>query len=323
MDNAAFLSVVPRDLQEQARWVVWRVELRPTRNGEKKPTKVPYNARTGALASSTDPNTWSTVKTALRALERSDEYNGVGFVTGKELGITGIDLDHCRDMVTEEIEPWALAICDQMQSYTEISPSQTGLRIFIRASLPPGRRRTGSLEMYDEGRFFTVTGNALLDYPLTIEARQSELEQLHKATFAVSEHAPRKRTPSEPVRLDDQALLKKAQEAKNGQKFFHLWRGEASEYGEDLSRADLALCGMLAFWTGGDASRMDSLFRQSGLMRDKWDDQRGASTYGQRTILTALSTLGETYSPIPLQSRAKHSQKDAQQEDQPQTDGES
>jgi primase-polymerase (primpol)-like protein len=69
---------------------------------------------------------------------------------------------------------------------------------------------------------------------------------------------------------DDRKLLHRAASAKNGYKFSHLWRGDTSNYGGDDSRADLALLSMLLFWTRGDESRSDALFRQSGLSRDKW-----------------------------------------------------
>jgi putative DNA primase/helicase len=92
-----------------------------------------------------------------------------------------------------------------------------------------------------------------------------------------------------PVDLDDQELLEKAFQAKNGDRFHALWNGDTSAYDGDDSRADLALCGMLAFWTGRDAGRMDSMFRTSGLMRTKWDRRSGETTYGMRTIEAAIS----------------------------------
>ena len=90
-----------------------------------------------------------------------------------------------------------------------------------------------------------------------------------------------------PVRADDATLIARAQAARNGQKFASLWRGDAGGYAS-RSEADLALCGILAFWTGGETSRIDRLFRASGLMREKWDEPRGDATYGARTIARAL-----------------------------------
>ena len=88
--------------------------------------------------------------------------------------------------------------------------------------------------------------------------------------------------------LSDEELIAKASAAKNGDKFRRLWQGDISGYGSH-SEADLALCGLLAYWCGNDPGRVDQLFRQSGLFRPKWDSQRGNQTYGAITIAHALS----------------------------------
>ena len=81
-------------------------------------------------------------------------------------------------------------------------------------------------------------------------------------------------TPRRPVG-DDGALLERMFAAINGAPILALWRGDTSSHGDDDSAADLALCSHLAFWTGGDAGRVDGMFRHSGLMRPKWDERRG------------------------------------------------
>ena len=92
-----------------------------------------------------------------------------------------------------------------------------------------------------------------------------------------------------PVNVDDSTLLGKARAAGNGAKFRALFdQGNTTLYDGDDSSADLALCNLLAFWTGGDSARIDRLFRQSALYRDKWDEKRGAGTYGTRTIAKAV-----------------------------------
>src|SRR4029453_5482366 len=96
--------------------------------------------------------------------------------------------------------------------------------------------------------------------------------------------------------LEDTALLAKAQAAKNGAKFARLWGGDTSLHDDDDSVADLALCMQLAFWTQ-DPAQIDRLFRQSGLMREKWDERRGAQTYGDRTVQEALARQIEHYRP--------------------------
>jgi hypothetical protein len=96
--------------------------------------------------------------------------------------------------------------------------------------------------------------------------------------------------------LEDTVLLAKAMTARNGSKFTRLWNGDTSLHNDDDSSADLALCVLLAFWTQ-DAAQMDRLFRQSGLMRTKWDAKRGDQTYGERTIAEALARQTEHYAP--------------------------
>ena len=95
--------------------------------------------------------------------------------------------------------------------------------------------------------------------------------------------------------LEDAVLLAKAQSAKNQAKFAALWAGDRTGYGSP-SEADLALCNLLAFWTQ-DADQIDRLFRQSGLMRPKWDEQHGAQTYGALTMQTALALPQAQYAP--------------------------
>jgi primase-polymerase (primpol)-like protein len=85
------------------------------------------------------------------------------------------------------------------------------------------------------------------------------------------EPKPRKNTSRVSPCPDDRKLLHHAASAKNGYKFARLWRGDTSDYGGDDSRADIALLSMLLFWTRGDEPRADSLFRQSGLNRPKWE----------------------------------------------------
>ena len=101
-----------------------------------------------------------------------------------------------------------------------------------------------------------------------------------------------------PSTLADTALLERARAASNGAKFERLWRGDTSGY-ESHSEADMALSCLLAFWTGGDLVRMDSLFRKSGLMREKWDTVHygDGSTYGETTLSRAASVTTEHYSP--------------------------
>jgi hypothetical protein len=289
--NPMKLEVIPELLKVLPQWVAWRREER-----EGKPTKVPYDPKNGALAKVNDAATWSTFQDASACL---DHYDGIGFVLTPDDPFVGVDLDHVVDPVTGKIAPWALTILDQLHSYTEISPSGTGLRIFVQGTLPLGGRRKGPLELYDAARYLTVTGHHVAGTPTTIEPRHETLQHVHAAHFPippVNGHEPR---PTQSVDLDDQRLLDKMLHALNGEKVRGLWNGNWSLY-PSQSEGDMALCHHLAFWCGRDEARMDRLFRQSGLMREKWDAGRGGGTYGEETIAQACARCPETYSPSRL-----------------------
>jgi primase-polymerase (primpol)-like protein len=277
------LGVIPDDLKRWNQWVTWRYQQR----GSKK-TKPPLCPATGTLASVDAPGTWGTYEEACTAYLQG-RYDGVAFIITFWDPFTGIDLDHVIE-ASGQIASWGRAIVDHFASYTEWSPSRAGLHIWVRGALPGIRRRKDPVEVYDSFRCLTLTGWHLEGTPHTIEERQPELESFYQHLF--KDEAQRQVAPAQPQishHLSDADLLARAARARNGARFAHLWAGDTSDYGEDRSRADLALCGMLAFWTGGDAERMDRLFRRSGLFRDKWDEQRGATTDGQRTIGRALT----------------------------------
>ena len=286
----ALPDTVPAELAGLPQWVAWRWEER-----DGKPTKPPLNPHTGEYASTTDPATWGTLRDAVRFCHDRGAA-GVGFVFTKNDPYADIDLDKCRDPETGEIAPWAQAIIDYLSSYTEVSPSGTGVKILARGVLPAGVHK-GAVEAYNFGRYFTVTGVHLVGTPPTIEERSAEIRALHawlKADEASGRQGP---LPSAPVDLDDAALIEKARTAANGSKFERLWSGDWSDY-PSHSEGDLALCSQLAFWTGGERDRIDRLFRQSGLYREKWEEPHftDGRTYGAATIDKALGGGATFYS---------------------------
>jgi len=276
-----------RDLRQ---WLCWRIEER-----DGKPTKVPYSPATGERADSTLPETWTGYREAVRAC-KDEGYGGIGFVFTPEDDLCGVDLDKCLDPETGEIEPWAQEIIQELDSYTEISPSGTGVHVLVRAALPEGRNREGRFEAYDRSRYFTVTGEHLAGTPQIIEERQEQLQSVVRRVFgeesANGHTKPVAATETADNGLSDDEVVRKALSASNGERFSRLWAGDTSGYGSH-SEADLALCGMLAFWTGGDPIRMDRLFRVSGLYREKWE----RAGYRDGTISEALRGKTEFYSP--------------------------
>jgi hypothetical protein len=292
--NQQDIDNIPQQLRSYPNWVCYRFE----NHGKPKLDKVPYDPKKpGKKAKVNDPSTWGSFDQALEAAENPKcKYDGIGFVFSDDDPFTGIDLDHCvKDGV---IEPWAKEIINQMDSYSELSPSLTGVHIYTEAIKTKGRCRKGDIEIYVSRRFLTVTGKRLPDTPMTIEKGQEAINKIHaKISESPSSSRPTGNTDHKHtvMSLSDAELISKAITAKDSSKFKALWNGDTSGYGDDDSRADMALCGMLAFWTGKDHDRMDALFRQSGLMREKWDRRTGEQTYGDLTISKAIESCIEVY----------------------------
>jgi hypothetical protein len=274
-----------RDLRQ---WVCWRLEERA---GEL--TKVPYSSLTGEKAKSTDPATWAGYQETVKA-HKKHGYDGIGFVFTPEDALCGVDLDGCLNTETGEVEGWAQEIIEELDSYTEVTPSGKGVHVLVRGKLPEGRNRKGRFEVYDRGRYFTVTGRHLSGTPRKIESRQEELERVVRRVFGQkgkNGHGEYSKV-TEPIDngLPDNEIVQKALGASNGEKFRRLWAGDTSGY-TSTSEADQALCSLLAFWAGPDFGRIDALFRQSGLYRKKWE----RADYRDRTISKALENKTEFY----------------------------
>jgi primase-polymerase (primpol)-like protein len=178
---------VPDDLRERDQWLLWRSEMVKDRE-----EKVPYSVR-GSRASSTDPRTWSSFEVALNAWCRNPRgYSGLGFVFIAGGGLVGIDLDDCLD--SDEPKPWAQPIIEHFfDTYMEMSPSGTGIKIWARGSLPanlPGVKVSdGQIEMYDHARYFTVTGSVFRGAPLQVEDHAEDVRALYERLTSGSKGA--------------------------------------------------------------------------------------------------------------------------------------
>ena len=294
-------SRVPAPLKQRPQWVCWKVITR-----ESKQTKMPVDPKSGEPASATNRATWSSFEAAAAAA-RERHLAGVGFVFTEGDPYAGVDLDDCLDE-SGELVPSARAIVDELSSYAEISPSGRGVKVFFEGAKPAWAKCKSTAiagfketEVYDRDRFFTVTGQRLEGAPASVEPRQSALDELCARLWPERQTtgaAPRAAAGGFPG--DDGALLEKIRSSHGGERFFGLYGGDASEFGGDRSRADLSVCNALAFWTGRDPERMDRLFRRSGLMREKWDEKRGATTYGRMTIDQAVASCRSAYgAPAP------------------------
>ena len=299
-NGGAPVADVPAELRRLSQWVGWRQVTKLDKDGNKKVDKIPVNPATGRNGSHSDPNTWGTFEAAL-AGARAGRWYGVGFVFSAADPYCGLDWDKVVDPSTGECDPAALAEIEGFASYAERSPSGTGAHVIVRGRPPGSHCKHNKRECYDNKRFFTVTGNRLNAHG--VEARQNELNEWYAKTFPAAKGKTAPRPAPGPAAggatpPDDDTLLARIRASRQAAKFNRLWSGDASDHGGDESRADLALCSMLAFWTGKDAARMDALFRGSGLMRGKWDEGRGdGATYGGNTIAKAIETTQGVYDP--------------------------
>ncbi|PJN50127.1 hypothetical protein PAEVO_51710 [Paenibacillus sp. GM2FR] len=277
------IDKIPTELKERNQWVLAKLEQR---KGSDKPTKVPYTVD-GERASSTDPNRWASFEEVLAAYNKNKGVLlGIGYVFSEGDPFTGIDIDNC--IVDGKVQEDVVEIVKSLDSYTERSQSKNGLHVIVKGRIPGPRNRTGKFEMYDQDRFFVVTGDHVAKTPTSIEQRQSELAWLYDLLFAGNK--PNENIVIESaVTIEDQEVLEAAKKAKHGEKFERLYSGRWSSYNSQ-SEAEQALCNMLAFYTR-NTEQIDRLFRASGLMREKWERE----DYRNRTISKALEGVTEQY----------------------------
>jgi primase-polymerase (primpol)-like protein len=296
------LHNIPKELLRRRRWVAWEYQRRLLRECGWRWTKVPLCARDGyhvghgGNASVTRPGSWACALDAwLYYRVASHAAAGIGFVLAEGDPYTGIDLDDAVDSLTGTLRQWARPIVAGLDSYTEVSPSGTGVKVMVRGRVPGERHQKDHIEMYDRARFFALTGQRLAGTPATIADRQDALDRLYRQLFGAAAKPKAAGvyfvSLTGAVNLSDADILQRAFQARNGRKFAALWNGDTSAYGGDHSVADLALCALLAFWVGPDLPRLDALFRASGLYRAKWE----RTDYRERTLRKALAGQAAFY----------------------------
>lgn len=278
---------IPKLLKEEGQFCMWKYE---TRNH--KTTKVPYQPN-GKKANPSNPHTFYPFNEVISV----KGYDGIGL--GLFDSIAAIDIDHC--FKDGHLSDLAQNIIDTIHSYTEISPSGEGIRILMqtnnlnydRNQYYINNRKLG-LEIYipkATHRFVTITGNHL-KYDLRIcdqEILQIAERYMHRDT---SQKKPL--DPPGSYLSDEQVITKCTNTYK--ERFTDLYNGHINDH-HSHSEADLALCNYLCFFSGGDYDQIDRLFRQSKLMRAKWDEYRGNYTYGHNTIIKAIQNATSYYSP--------------------------
>lgn len=265
------------NLRDQKIWLCWKKNGINPSNGKIK--KRPVNPVTGLSAECNDPDTWVDYATAKAAVP--SKYDGYGIALSAELGLVIVDFDSCRDPQTGVIKDWALEEIKKADSFTEISASGTGIHILAWGSIPEnhGANASCDAEIYGSDHMFWLTGN-VFDGHRTIETR--DLTDLCKRIKekTVGPKDPKQRAGAEKggMIVRQPADKKKLMEG-----------GWEENYGGDHSSADLALCNLLAREHAGDEDKIDTEFRKSCLMREKWERE----DYRDRTIGKAVKSYEE------------------------------
>lgn len=281
------LQRVPAQLRALRQFVVYRLE---DRNG--KTTKVPYSARSGRRASTTNREDWVGFDEALAVAREDPSLDGTGFVFANDDGLAGIDLDHCRDPARGTLDDWAQRIVSFFDSYTELSPSGTGVHIFVAGVLTGAGRKHPQIEVYDRGRYFTITGRHLPGTPTDVRSRQEQLDELHGLLGGSPQ--PAHGADASSSRVDLAARMELAFGSRNGDKLRRLLDGDDSAYGGDASAGDMAAASILAWYLDNDEQAIDAAVRSSARYRPKWDERHygDGETYGQHTISEAIGLTG-------------------------------
>lgn len=244
---------------------------------------------------------WGTYKEAKAV---NDKQIGIVFTEDKTL--LGIDLDHCLNdqNIEHEEKEKIVQLIIEADTYTEISPSATGLHLFLELeeSLDLSANRHGNFEAYTLGRYFTFTGNIYKEEKeIRKVSREEALSLLEIIGYpwgkAVNTGENSSKSMHQEVKsthfIEEEYLLKRMFSSKGGEKIKSLYNGDISEYDKDASSADMALLSHLAFWTGKNATQMETVWLGSPLGQRKKTKER--KDYRDRTIANAINGCKEIY----------------------------
>ncbi|KRK97675.1 hypothetical protein FD04_GL001712 [Secundilactobacillus odoratitofui DSM 19909 = JCM 15043] len=279
---------------------IWGLFITESQSGKDKLRKLALSPQSGNTLSTNKPDQWGSFSQALKGYQRH-VHNAKGLAMLVQPPYTVIDLDHTTvDSPTNAAKDFLQLV---KGTYTERSVSGKGLHAVIRGNNNTGRNRNNNanLEVYSEKRFFAITGDVIDGTGVIRSIPDDEFN-------SVLERYLEPRVPVKPTQgaesggqsyLTDEQVIEKACKAKGRGLFKSLFKDGWQEFYPSQSEADIALANMLAFWTNKDFSLMDSIFRKSALMREKWDERHGKETYGAMTLNNAIQHTHETYNPHP------------------------
>lgn len=279
--------MIPDEMKKRKQWVCWKYIWVNDRK-----TKIPITPNTGRKAKANDPTTWGTYQDAM---EMAKYYSGIGFVFSAEDDFVGIDIDHCID-INGKTQPFAANVIEKANSYTEVSPSGTGIHIIGKGLLPGhvSGKRSVTIEVYQSMRFFTMTGKPYNDQVSQVSNVQPLLDFLFKEVFKEEDKEAEKKKAGYKVNFQAEAAYSTDYDfleevlfrQKDGDLLRALFNGENPKFEGDRNRNDLFFCNKINWANGNDLAQTDRIFRSSGRMRPKWDERHysNGDTYGQALL---------------------------------------
>jgi hypothetical protein len=323
---------LPQELKSLKHWVNWAALW----SADKKSFSKPPMRANGRNASSTEPGDWTTLEESLAALGRDGVYrdrwgrkhhvtlDGVGLAGLERTDWVGVDLDGCVNPETGEINAAARKIVKTFDSYTEVSPSGKGLRIWVEAEKHrawcANKGGETDIEVYDKGRFLTATGWHLEGTPWTVEKRQEALDAF------MEQHAPpeaeRPETEQRPYTgpqdyaydleglLDKAGVVFKQASDATSERTYHIvcpWAHEHS--GGDTSGTRVGQYASGATWFRCEHAHCLSAGREWPEFREKLDPEshRGVEiTVGGRRLINDSTPRGDAYSKPQVEVRSRY-----------------
>jgi len=292
----------PDELRALKQWVMWRYVWK---DEQKVWAKLPLQPN-GEAASTTDPATWSNFDSVVLAFnQRVGYFSGIGFVFTRESGYVGVDIDNAVEWT--EIDgvkcpvfgDWIKRTIAKIgETYVEYSPSRTGVHLIVKANPKQAVKFTeGGFEIYAEGRYFTMTGDAIENAPIA-DATEA-IDEIVDALLGTRSQSAATETTKKDIPISylsiEERLDIACNHASNSAAIKKLFDGDFSDYkngeNEGRSEADMALCRYLAFYSEGNPTLLMEMMRASKMPRPKWEKHYGdGSTYLSRLVKQVLST---------------------------------
>ena len=300
---------IPYELKKEERWCLYKIIQRDGKN-----TKLPLKPN-GKPAKSNDKMTWHSYEDCIKALNKNIG-DGLGFFLGD--GYIGIDIDKVSyDIFVYSMDYHAKSMTADflrgISTYGELSPSKTGLHFIGKGKVPGERKRHKNLEIYDEGRFFTVTGNVIKDKDRShIKPIEQELLPLYQKYMpAVGNQIEHKETRDKQGKRStkENSFAQRYRQSSNDvlellfeKGYFHYTRedlrqiyyGNYESYFNSQSEADFFMLGRLLYYTS-DTEKAISIMENSGLKREKWYKRRGATDYIHYIANKAIASINQFY----------------------------